>query len=188
MAEQRRPILYVFTFKEGLLARLGHDLRLSATRFSIAADRGRITAKVALDSLVVDGAMNKGVLDAHSLDSSDRSKILEHARQDVLEIQKERDATFEGEARAESPERFALHGTLRMHGQTHPLHAQAFIQGAELVAQADLRPSDWGIAPFRALAGAIRVEDRVRVELRAPLPARAPTQPLQEQSFSLTAE
>jgi hypothetical protein len=28
-----------------------------------------------------------------------------------------------------------------------------------------LRPSEFGIAPYKALAGAIRLQDRVRVEL-----------------------
>jgi len=162
--------LHVFTFKEGMLARLGHDLRLSIMRFDVSAEQGRVKASVDLNSLAVDGALKNGSLDAHELDASDREKILEHARRDVLDVARHGEAVFEAEVQPEAAEHFLLSGTLRLHGASRPLKAQVKRQGAQLVASAELKPSDWGIAPCRALAGAIRVQDRVRIELLVSLP------------------
>ena len=52
----------VFTFKEGLLSPVAHDLRISVTRFSVLLDGARSTVTATFDtgSLLVDTAMKDG--------------------------------------------------------------------------------------------------------------------------------
>jgi hypothetical protein len=50
-----RGTLYVFTFKEGLLSKVAHDLRLSVQRFSVQVDGENVVAAIATSALTVDG-------------------------------------------------------------------------------------------------------------------------------------
>ena len=52
--------IYIYTFKEGLLSKLAHDLRLSVTRFDISARGTEIEASLDPTSLRVDGVMKDG--------------------------------------------------------------------------------------------------------------------------------
>src|SRR5699024_3376872 len=52
--------LQVFTFKEGILARAAHDLRLSLERFQVSLDQDTLSAAFETASLRVDGTMRGG--------------------------------------------------------------------------------------------------------------------------------
>jgi hypothetical protein len=41
------------------------------------------------------------------------------------------------------------------------------VRGARLVGELELAPSQWGIKPFRALGGTLKVQDRIRVAVHA---------------------
>ena len=90
--------LHVYTLREGLLSRLGHDLRLSFDSFVMTSKEGLVTARVALDSLHVDGAMHDGKLDTRQLDAGDRAKITASALGEVLLVKRFAEARFEGKA------------------------------------------------------------------------------------------
>ena len=49
--------IHVFTFKEGLLSRLAHDLRLSVTHYDIELRAGRVRARFDVASARVDGVV-----------------------------------------------------------------------------------------------------------------------------------
>jgi len=170
MPAEPRATLQVFTLKEGLLARLGHDLRLSLARFDIACDRGNVDVRVDLGSLQVDGAIRDGVLDGAALSAADHSKILESARDEVLQVGRYPEARYTGRARQIAPAEFAIEGTLALRDISAPLTVSVVLRGRELVAECTLTPSVFGIKPFRALAGAIRIRDHARIVANVPLP------------------
>ncbi len=170
MTDEPRATLQIFTFKEGLLARLGHDLRLSLGAFDIACDGGKIEVHVDLNSLSVDGAVRDGVLESNELSLTDREKILASARHDVLEVGRYAEAHYSGKARQLDPGHFAIEGALALHGVTAPANLSVVLRGRELVAECILKPSQFGIKPFRALAGAIRVRDHARIVSTVPAP------------------
>jgi hypothetical protein len=60
----------LFTFKEGLLSRVAHDLRLHAERCIISREDDWISARFESGSIVVDGVMHGERLDPHGLDSA----------------------------------------------------------------------------------------------------------------------
>src|SRR5262245_57316239 len=76
----------VFTFKEGLLSAVAHDLKLRVTRFSIRIDEETNAIDATFDpaSLRVVNAMKDGAEATSVLSDSDRRKIEEHIVDDLL--------------------------------------------------------------------------------------------------------
>jgi hypothetical protein len=152
----------VFTFKEGLLARMAHDLRLHVEKFTISRESNEVIAKFDPGSLVVDGVMHDGGLVRDELGERDRNKIQDNIRGEVLHTQKHPRIEFRGHI--ELPQ-LRVVGELSLAGVRRPLTIMATRDRDRVRATVNLRPSDFGIEPFKALGGAIRLQDRVKVEL-----------------------
>lgn len=157
-------IVRVFTFKEGLLSRVAHDLRLSTTALTIAQQGADISATVDPHSLIVDGVMHGSRLDPRGLGGRDRAKVLQTMRGEVLAVERHPPPRFEGTVEIVGAA-IRARGRLRLAGVERPLTIDARRAGGRITASVSLRPSDHGIRPYKALAGAIRLQDRVRIEL-----------------------
>lgn len=156
----------VFTFKEGLLARLAHDLQIRATDWEIVVDGDAVRGRFALAGLRVDGAVEHGRLVLGVLSVGDKGKIERTMADDVLELRRFPEAMFAG-----TLDRAALRvsGKLALHGRTFEVTPFAVREeGERLSVEVAIAPSRWGIAPYRALAGALKLQDRVVVKLALP--------------------
>ena len=157
--------IHVFTFKDGLLARLAHDLRLSLQRFEVRREGASLRGTFFPDSLVVDGVVGKGGrLDPEGLGAGDRDKIRRNMEGEILHTAAHPDITFTG---ALEPGDIVA-GQLTMVGKTCPVRAPVRVAGGRIRAEFTLVPSQWGIAPYKALAGAIKLQDRVVVAIDLP--------------------
>jgi hypothetical protein len=154
----------VFSFKEGLLSRMAHDLELTLTRFSVTQNGRSLIGRFDPGSLRVEGAVRDGQLDHEALSSSDRDKILAHLREDVLRIARFPEARFAGRVQGE-PKNLKVVGELTLCGRTLPVEVPFERRAGELVGRVELTPSQFGVAPFKALGGALKVKDCVRVEI-----------------------
>ena len=158
--------IQVFTYKDGLLARLAHDLRLSLGRFEVVREGDEIRARFWPGSLAVDGVVGRdGAVDTTALSDSDRKKITGNIAEHVLALARYPEATFTG--KIVEGER-AVDGTLTLVGRTVPLRVEVRAANGRLTAEVPLVPSRWGITPYRALAGAIKLQDRVLVKIDLP--------------------
>ncbi|MGD8859875.1 MAG: YceI family protein [Myxococcales bacterium] len=157
----------VFTFKEGLLSRLAHDLQLTLRRFELSLQGGKVHGRFELGSLHVDGAVEGGHVVASTLGDSDRRKIERSMADDVLHFERHPVATLEGELQPRGDGRFGLTGTLELAGMRAPV-AGELRAGDRITGAFELRPTEWGIKPFKALGGALKIQDRVRVEVDLP--------------------
>lgn len=167
------PRLLVDTFREGLLARLGHDLRIEAERFEVRATGGSLTAKVDLTSLHVIGSVSKGKLDTSAPAPGDRAEIEQRIQREILGTARNPFADLTATVRAEGSS-FVVAGTLVLCGRAQPIHARATRDASALEASVELAPSRYGIEPFRAFGGALRIADRVIVHIHLPLAAALP--------------
>lgn len=158
--------IYIYTFKEGLLSKLAHDLRLSVTRFDISARGTEIEASLDPTSLRVDGVMKDGKIDRSAPSESDRSKIKESVLREVLRTGDFSEVRFVGRTQSREPP-FAVSGDLTLCGMTRPLSLLLLSRGDKMVGELELVPSQWGIKPFRALGGTLKVQDRVRIAVHA---------------------
>lgn len=152
-------VVHIFTFKSGLLSRVAHDLRLSLPGVEFDVDGAVFKAEVALSGLRVDGVMRSGRLERGEISERERASILNTAMDELLEVARFPVARFEGQRDAAG-----LAGQLRFHGRA--VEVRIPVRGDRL--RLDIHPSAWGIAPYKALMGAIQLEDRVRVELPCP--------------------
>ena len=149
--------ILVFTFKEGLLSAVAHDLKLKATKFSLEVEGD--TAKLELDagSLRVVNAMKDGV-DAPSMVPSSKFPEIEENARETIGAKKFATIRFESTAVSET----AIAGKLTLNGQTREVRGSRSGNSAEL--RFDQR--DFGIKPFSAMLGALKVKPEVRVTVR----------------------
>jgi polyisoprenoid-binding protein YceI len=160
----------IFSFKDGLLARLAHDLKLQVERFSIEVDETTRQIKATFDpsSIQVVCAQIDGRDDSSTLSKGDKKKIYDNVTKDVLHTRKHPEIRFDSTNVAESGDGFAVEGTLQMHGKSRSIQTSVRADGDRLVAELELHQPDFGIKPFTAALGALKVKPDVVVRLSVP--------------------
>lgn len=155
--------LHVYTFREGLLARVGHDLQIEATRFTFLREGEELVLRVPVSGLLVRGSMDGPRLDPGGVSTKDKAEIEENMRSAVLEGYRHPEIVARGRLGAGELQLELVGRSQRVAVPLH--HAGGRVQGT-----VELQPSRWGIKPFKALLGALRLQDRVRVEFDLALP------------------
>jgi hypothetical protein len=153
----------IFTFKEGLLSAVAHDLEIDVQRFSVTVDGERVRATFDPSSLRVLHAMHDGVPRPGALSERERAKIEQTIRDEVLSVRRHPEVRFEAEARGA-----VLDGTLTLFGRSRPLRVPFRVEGTARVAEASLHQPDWGIAPYSAMLGTLKIKPDVRVRIELP--------------------
>jgi len=161
----------VYTFKEGLLSKLAHDLLLDVSRFHIELQDGAVRADFETTSLVVLGPMRDGKL-VEGLSESDKAKIRESMQGEVLRSERYPRAHLDARATRDASG-VRISGSLTLCGSSQPLELTLTQASGRLRGEVELCPSRFGIRPFRALGGALKVQDRVRVRIDAREPPAA---------------
>lgn len=160
----------VFTFKEGMLSAVAHDLRIRVGRLSVTIDEaaGSVSATFFADSLRVDCAMKAGREDHGALRPGHKREIEGNIVDDVLHARRHPEISFRStRVEGEGDER-RVHGTLSLHGVQRPLQATARRQGGRWVTEVELHQPDFGIKPYSAMLGTLRIRPAVRVRLSVP--------------------
>lgn len=153
----------IFTFKDGLLSRIAHDLRIRVKSFWIEVDEQRIRAEFDVRSLEVETAMKDG----HPHDAlapADKEKIRATIAADVLHTSRHPTVSFE----SESFDAHSVRGTLKLHGTSRPLSFRIEQSGDQRKVRATIHQPDFGIEPYRAALGALKLKPDVIVELTLP--------------------
>jgi len=168
---EREARCRVFTFKEGLLSAVAHDLEIDVTRLRIEWPDDRSTVRATFDarSLRVLHAMSSGHPAAHAISDRDRRKIEENILEDVLHASRYPEIVAEGALTWTEPDRRArLDGTLTLHGRSRPLRLDVTQVDGEWRAEATIHQPDHGVTPYTAMLGTLRIRPDIRVEVRIP--------------------
>jgi len=161
--------IHIFTFKAGLLARVAHDLRLRVGKHAFTLEAGKVRGHCDSDSLEVEGVMTSRGLDSSVLSAGDKRQITETIRSEILQSARYPRVELEAEVSSVDSSTFDVRGVLHVRGHAQPLHVQ-LTQHADVLSGAfELTPSQFGIAPYKALVGAIKLQDRVRVRVEITL-------------------
>lgn len=145
----------VFTFKDGLLSAVAHDLKLEATRFTLEVEGDRATLELDADSLRVVTPMKDGKENPGLLPTALYGEIEKNTAKDVLEVKRHPRIEFVSESVTEHE----VVGTLTLHGQSRT------VKGTRTGDSAEFRivQREFGIKPFSAMLGSLKVKDEVRV-------------------------
>ncbi len=159
-----RGTIQVFTFKEGLLSAVAHDLRFHIEQFTVMLDGSDVDGEFDLKTLHLDGPVRQGIVHPEDYDARNRADVEKTMHRDVLRTDLHPLARFTGRAVPDGTG-FAVQGELELAGRKAPLSFVVRVEGGSYRASIDLVPSRWGIAEYRGLFGAIRLKDKVRIEL-----------------------
>ena len=70
-------------------------------------------------------------------------------------------------------EGFVMEGDLTLHGKTRSVRINVVRSGGELVAKHVISQPDYGIRPYSAMLGALRIKPDVRVVIRVPADSKS---------------
>lgn len=149
--------LVVKTFREGVAAKVGHDLVIEVTRWRASVSGEAVEASVDARSLEVREGLN-GV---KPLSDRDRREIVKNIDEKVLQG---RPIEF----RSTSVDGPAITGELTIGSVTRPLSFQLAVAGDRMRGAVTIVQTDWDIKPYRGLMGALKVRDAVEVHVDVP--------------------
>ena len=150
----------VFTEKEGLLSAVAHDLEIDVERFEVrVADDGSIEATFDAGSLRVLDAVVDGRRSPGTLSDKDKRKIEDNIRKDVLKTKKHPEVRFRSSEVGEG----SIRGRLEICGKGRDV---TLTRSGEDEAEVTLHQPDFGIKPFTAMLGTLKIKPDVRVRIR----------------------
>lgn len=157
----------VFSFKAGLASALAHDLKLRVESFRIEIDTtsGDVVARFDAGSLRCVCAVKNGRDDAEALSRGDRRKVDKAIVADVLGAGRYPEISFVARAVRAEAERFAVNGELTLCGRIEALRVDVETHADFWSAHAVVHQPVWGIEPFKAMFGTLRIQPDVEIHL-----------------------
>jgi polyisoprenoid-binding protein YceI len=157
--------LWVHTGRSGAAAKAGHDLRLEVTAWEATLEFGaQPTVELTADPTSL--RVREGTGGMQALDEGDRANIETTIDDEVL---KREPIVFRSTRAAPAPGGLSVEGDLTLLGRTRPIAFDVTVADGTLRAVAVVTQTDFGIKPYSALFGALKVADEVKVELDARL-------------------
>ena len=163
--------LLVKTGRTGMGRRAGHDLVIAATRWqgevtvaSANPEGSVVTVVIDVDSLEV----REGLGGVKPLTDKDRADIGKTLR-DILDSQTHPQIRFSSTSVTRSDDSVTVEGGLTIRGETEPVTVGAELTDDRVRGSATVTQTRWGIKPYSALLGALKLADDVGVELDAAL-------------------
>jgi polyisoprenoid-binding protein YceI len=162
--------LQVKTYREGMAQKVGHDLVIDVTGWQATVTTGEDSTPVSVELSADPTSMR--VRDGHGgakpLSDKDRGEIVKNIEKKVLG---RHSIAFRSTGVERRDGRLQLSGELEMGGTARPVSLEVDM-GADgrVGCTVPLQQSQWGIKPYTALMGALKVRDDVEVVLDAKLP------------------
>jgi polyisoprenoid-binding protein YceI len=162
--------LAVRTGRAGAVARAGHDLRLLVTGWEGTLEVGADSTPARVEVRVDGGSLKvqEGTGGVQALDDDDKASIEQTIDDEVLRRDQ---ITFRSTEVVPQGDGLRVAGELTLLGRTAPLRLHVAVADGTLTADGVVRQTDFGMKPYSALFGALRVADEVRVSLSASWPA-----------------
>jgi polyisoprenoid-binding protein YceI len=162
--------LRIRTGRSGAAAKAGHDLLIEVTAWQATIEAGADATATSL-SLTADARslrVREGTGGMKSLGDDDKDNIRQTIDDEVL---KGTAIEFRSTGAKDAADGLAVDGELELFGRRHPVSftLQAGDDG-HLSAATRLRQSEWGMKPYSALFGTLKVADELSVELEGTLP------------------
>jgi polyisoprenoid-binding protein YceI len=167
--------LTVHTGRAGMAAKAGHDLVLVASRWSGSLTLEPEDGSQSRMALNVDAGgleVREGTGGVKPLTDDDRAEIKANIAKKVLHTDRHPEITFVSTTIEPTGDgSYDVVGDLTLAGTTRPVRFQLDVEpsadGTILRASVAIAQSDFGIKPFSALMGTLKVADRLEVRAEA---------------------
>lgn len=167
---EREARVRVYTFKEGLLSAVAHDLEIEVGRFFVEwpPDATQLVAELDARSLRVLHALAGGAPNPQALSARDRKKIDDTIAGEILHAERHPTIRFEARVGALEPLPRFEQATLTLGGRRVEVKPVVTRDGEDLLARLTLHQPDFGISPYSAMFGTLKIRPDVVVEARIP--------------------
>jgi polyisoprenoid-binding protein YceI len=154
--------LSVRTRRGGAAAKAGHNLLIEVTAWEGTLEVGDDIAAT-LDADATSLRVREGTGGIQALGDADKANIEQTIDDEVL---KRRDISFRSTRVRQADGRLAVEGELTLAGQTQPIACDVHVAGdGTLSATVVVTQTRWGMTPYSALFGTLKVLDDVEVVL-----------------------
>jgi polyisoprenoid-binding protein YceI len=159
--------LLVKTARTGLGAKAGHDLTIEVTRWHgnvvvNATDPAKSSVTVEVD--VGSFEVRQGTGGVKPLTDADRAEIKDTLRRKILNTEQHPAITFRSRQVSGTAESFRIDGDLTIVGITQPVSVEGQLTAGRAQGSAVITQTRWGIRPYSAFLGALRLRDEVEVQ------------------------
>jgi hypothetical protein len=167
---------HVLTYKEGCLSAVAHDLKLAVTQFSLSIRathrEGHPGAwEVGVESVFEAGslktvcAMKEGRPQPGALSLKDRRDIERNISASVLKPEQYPLIRFSSTEISGGFGKFRIRGKLTLCGVTRTVTVPVVLGSEGWEGDVVLDQRDYGITPYRALLGAMKVKPEVKIQI-----------------------
>jgi len=161
----------VLTYKEGLLSPIAHDLKIRVTDWTVAVDDESNAIEATFDpgSLRVVAPMKEGRENPSALSDRDKREIEDDIREEVLQTKEHPEIRFAStRVSARDDGGFDVEGDLTIKKVTRRVSTTVRREDDRHVAELTLHQPDFGIKPYRAALGTLRIKPDVDVRVSVP--------------------
>ena len=164
--------MQVNTYREGVGAKVGHDLVIDVTRWeatiALAGDPAGSSIRLSADPRSLE--VREGLRGLKPLTGKDRAEIVKTIDAKVLGGSPITFASRSVHGGAGDGAPLVVEGDLTLAGQTRPITAElAMTDDGHVTGTIPVTQTNWGIKPYRGLMGALKVRDDVEVVIDARL-------------------
>ncbi len=162
--------MVIKTGRAGMGKKVGHDLVIDVTDWSAKAEVGEDPADTNITASADVGSfqVREGKGGVKALTEDDKSEIKDNITNKILT---QPDISFQSKSADVSEGSAKLSGDLTIMGSTQPVEVQLTdAGGGKVKATMEVVQSDFGIKPFTAMMGALKVADKVTIEIEASVP------------------
>jgi polyisoprenoid-binding protein YceI len=162
----------VRTSRTGAVAKAGHDLLIHVTVWTATLEIGEDAAhtSIVLDADPTSLQVREGTGGMQKLDDDDKAGIAQTIHEEILMGQ-----AVEFRSTSVTPTvdggGLRVEGELTLVGTTRPLALDVSVDGGRISGGVVVKQSDWGIKPYSALFGALKVADEIELAIDAGLPS-----------------
>ena len=162
--------LIVKTGREGVGGKMGHDLVIEVGSWSATATVGEDPSATSLTASAEVSSMNvvSGAGGAKPLSEGDKADIKKTIVDKILGNTK---IDFTSTSVSGGDSNVTVQGDLTIAGKTAPAQFQLQdLGGGKVKATGQVTQSTFGVKPFKAFMGALKVKDTVDIEIEATVP------------------
>jgi polyisoprenoid-binding protein YceI len=158
--------LLVKTSRTGLGAKAGHDLTIEVRRWhgtAVIDPADPAACSVEVDVDVGSFEVRQGTGGIKPLTDADRAEIKKTIREKILHTERHPTIGFRSTRVGGSAGSFTIDGDLTIRGVTQPVVLAGQLTDGGARGMATVVQSQWGIRPYSAFLGALRLKDEVDV-------------------------